>query len=74
MAKTPVSAVIITKNEEKNIAECLESVAWADEIILVDDESADKTREIAGKYTDKIFTRKMENEGKHRNWAYAQAS
>jgi glycosyltransferase involved in cell wall biosynthesis len=74
MAKTPVSAVIITRNEEENIADCLESVAWADEIILVDDESTDKTREIARKYTDKIFTRKMENEGRHRNWAYAQAS
>ncbi len=74
MAKPLVSAVIITKNEEENIADCLESVSWAGEIILVDDNSTDKTREIAKKYTDKIFIRKMENEGRHRNRAYAQAS
>jgi glycosyltransferase involved in cell wall biosynthesis len=72
--KVPVSVVVITKNEEDNIAECLASAAWADEIVLVDDESTDKTREIAGRFTTKIFGRKMENEGRHRNWAYAQAS
>jgi glycosyltransferase involved in cell wall biosynthesis len=74
MNKTPVSVVIITKNEEGNIADCLESVKWADEIIVVDDESSDRTREISGKYTDKVLVRKMENEGRHRNWAYSRAS
>lgn len=73
MNKVPVSVVIITKNEEDNMRDCLESVKWADEIIVVDDESTDATRDITAEYTDKIFTRKMENEGKHRNWAYAQA-
>ena len=71
--KAPLSVVILTRDEELNIAACLESVAWADEIIVVDDFSADKTREIASRYTDKIFTRRMEIEGIHRNWAYAQA-
>ncbi|MFA4982357.1 MAG: glycosyltransferase family 2 protein [Candidatus Omnitrophota bacterium] len=71
--KIPVSVVIITKNEEANIRETLESVVWADEIIIVDDESTDKTVEIAKRYTDRIFSRKMEVEGIHRNWAYAQA-
>ena len=74
MEKVPISVVIITKNEEENIRECLESVKWADEIIVVDDESTDATGKIVSEYTDKIFTRKMENEGRHRNWAYAQAS
>jgi len=69
-----VTVVVITKNEEDNIAECLETAAWADELIVVDDESTDSTREISKKYTDKIFVRKMENEGRHRNWAYEQAS
>ncbi len=74
MGKLPLSVVVITKNEEKNIGECLDSVVgWVDEIIVVDDESTDRTVEIAQKYTDKIFHRKMDNEGKHRNWAYAQA-
>ena len=72
--KVPITVVVITKNEEDNIAECLKSAEWASETIVVDDESTDRTREIAGKYTDKIFTRKMENEGRHRNWAYEQAA
>lgn len=69
-----ISVVIITKNEERRIRDCLDSVkGWADEIIVVDDESTDKTREIAALYTDKIFIRKMHNEGEHRNWAYEKA-
>lgn len=74
MEKVPVTVVVITKNEEDNIRECLESVRWANEIIIVDDESTDRTRDIAAEYTDRIFMRKMENEGVHRNWAYAQAA
>lgn len=69
-----LSVVVLTKNEEHNIKDCLESVAgWASEIIVVDDESADKTVDIASNYTDKIITRKMDIEGKQRNFAYAQA-
>ena len=73
MDNVKLSVVVIAKNEESYIAECLESVKWADEIIVVDDESTDKTIEIVKRYTDKIFHRKMDNEGKHRNWAYSQA-
>lgn len=71
--KTPLSVVIIVKNEEKRIADCLESVGWADEIIVVDDMSTDKTAEITRRYTDKVFQRKMEMEGIHRNYAYSLA-
>ena len=74
MPKPAVSVVVIARNEEANIAECLESARWAGEIILVDDDSTDQTREIAKRYTDRVLFRKMENEGRHRNWAYAQAS
>lgn len=42
-----ISAVIISKNEENNIAEAIKSVAWADEILVVDSESTDRTREIS---------------------------
>lgn len=59
MNKKPlISAVITAKNEEQKIAECLQSVKWADEIIVVDDESTDKTRKIAQKFTNKIFQHK----------------
>ena len=42
-----IAAVIITKDEEQNIADCLESVRWADERIVVDAESRDRTVELA---------------------------
>jgi glycosyltransferase involved in cell wall biosynthesis len=45
-----LSVVIITHNEEDNIRECLESVKWADEIIVVDSNSSDKTEEICRSY------------------------
>ena len=53
MAK--LSVVISAYNEEKNIKDCLESVKWASEIILVDSGSTDKTVEIAKNYQVKIF-------------------
>jgi glycosyltransferase involved in cell wall biosynthesis len=71
--KVPLSVVILTKNEEKRLSGCLDSVKWADEIVVVDDESADRTVEIARRYTNKVLTRRMDIEGRHRNWAYAQA-
>ena len=74
MSKIPLTVVVITKNEEANIEACLKSVyGWADEIVVVDDESSDRTVELASNYADKIFYRRMDNEGTHRNWAYAQA-
>jgi len=68
-----LSVVVLTKNEEQRIAKCLDSVKWADEIIVADDESSDRTIEIVKRYTDKILIKKMDIEGKHRNWAYSQA-
>ncbi len=50
-----ISAVVITKNEELNIKNCLETLKWADEIVIIDTNSTDNTKEIAAKYTDKIF-------------------
>lgn len=72
--KISISIVIITKNEESNLTDCLESVKWAEEIIIVDGFSSDKTVEIAKRYTDKIQFREMDVEGRHRNFAYAQAT
>lgn len=46
MNKSPLSVVVPTYNEERNIAECIESVRWADEILTVDAQSADGTVEI----------------------------
>jgi len=73
MNKIPVSVVVITKNEADNVEACLKSVPWADEIIVVDDNSADNTVEIAKRFTDRVFSRKMDIEGRHRNYAYSLA-
>ncbi len=55
-----LSVIIIVKEEEKNIAECISTVNWADEIIVIDGESSDETVEIAKKFTDKVFIRRWE--------------
>ena len=49
-----LSVIVITKNEKNMIKACLESVEWADEIIIADNGSTDGTLEIAKKYTDRI--------------------
>ncbi len=74
MNKVPVTVVIITKNEEKRLPDCLRSVAWADEIIVLDDDSTDRTVELAKQAGCKVFRRTMENEGRHRNYGISLAS
>lgn len=74
MEQIPICVAIIAKNEERNLAACLDSVRWAKEIVMIDDLSEDRTVDIAKRYTDKILTRHMDIEGKHRNFAYAQAT
>jgi len=53
--RRPVTAVVISLNEKSRIAACLESLGWADEIVVVDSGSTDETREIARGYTPKVF-------------------
>jgi len=69
-----LSVVVITKNEEANLAACLDSVRFADEFIIVDDESDDATREIAARYTDKIIERRLDRFGRQKQFAIEQAS
>lgn len=73
MEKIPLSVVMIAKNEEKGIAESLQSVTWVDEVIVIDDFSTDRTAEIAKRYGARVIQKKMEVEGKHRNEFYALA-
>jgi glycosyltransferase involved in cell wall biosynthesis len=65
-----VSGVITSFNEEHNIADCIESLLWCDEIIVVDSYSNDKTAEIAQEY-DKVrfFQRTYYGAGAQKNWA-----
>lgn len=69
-----ISAVIISKNEETNIAECLKSISWVSEIILVDAESTDKTLELAKNFTSKIFINKWKGFVNQKKFALDQAA
>jgi len=69
-----LSVVIATKNEEKNIKDCLESVKWADEIIIVDEFSSDNTVEICKEYTDKIFQIAPETRASQKNFGIKKAT
>ena len=71
--KVPLTVVIITKNEETRLLPALESVSWADEIIVLDDESSDRTCQMAEEFGARVIKRRMDVEGRHRNFGYAQA-
>lgn len=69
-----ISVTIITLNEDANIRACLKSVMWADEIVLMDSRSIDRTLEIAKEFTDKLFVeKKWEGYGKQKNRCASQA-
>ncbi|KJJ85235.1 family 2 glycosyl transferase [Candidatus Omnitrophus magneticus] len=69
-----ISAVIIAFNEERKIRECLSSIEWVDEIILVDNFSTDKTCEIALNYGAKVVQKKFNNFAEQKNFAVSLAS
>ena len=66
MARKRLSVVIITKNIEGKIRNCLESVKWADEIVVIDGHSTDRTRDIASDYTDAVIESDFEGFGRER--------
>lgn len=68
-----LSALVLARNEEKIIGECLSQLTFADEIIVLDQASTDKTVEIAKKYTNKITTTKNQSFDKNRNQLASQA-
>ena len=63
-----LSVLIIVHNEEKQLKACLETVKFADEIVVILDKCTDKSKLIAKKYTDKIFEGSWNIEGKRRNY------
>lgn len=69
-----ISAAIIVYNEESNIDELCRCLTWADEIVVVDSDSTDKTVEIAKKYTDKIFNREFKGFKDKHQFADAQTT
>lgn len=69
-----ISAVIITFNEEEKIADAVKSVDWADEILIVDSESTDATREIAESLGAKVLVKKWQGFSAQKQFAVENAS
>lgn len=68
-----LSAIVLTRNEERHIVECLSSVSFADELLVVDSGSADGTVAIAQKIGARVITRPFTDFASQRNFAMAEA-
>lgn len=73
MAKTPLTLVVITKNEEAVIEKCLKSAHWVDHIVVVDSGSTDKTMEIAKACGATVFQQEWLGFGPQKRFGSAQA-
>ncbi|MFC1583037.1 glycosyltransferase family 2 protein [Planctomycetota bacterium] len=71
--KRRITGIVPTFNEERNIRDCLESLKWVDELLIVDSFSTDGTLDIAREYTDRIIQRDYEYSASQKNWAIPQA-
>jgi glycosyltransferase involved in cell wall biosynthesis len=71
--RPPLTAVIITLNEEHNIVRCIRSAAWAREVLVVDSGSTDRTKELAAAEGAKVLQHAWEGYGQQKNWALRQA-
>lgn len=71
---TRLSVTIVAWNEEERLRACLESVAWADEIVVVDGESSDKTVSLAREFTDRVWVRPWPGFAAQKNFALEQAT
>ena len=69
-----LSALIIASNEEKQLKECIETVKFADEIVIVLDKCNDRSKKIAKNYTDKIYEGSWDIEGERRNYGIKKCS
>ncbi|KKQ27169.1 MAG: Glycosyl transferase family 2 [Candidatus Levybacteria bacterium GW2011_GWA2_37_36] len=72
--KICISAIVLAKNEEKNIADCLKNLKWCDESIVIDDNSTDETVKIAEKNNAKVYSRSLDNFSNQRNFGITKAS
>ena len=69
-----ISALIVARNEEKKIKECLSSLNFVDEIVVILDRSTDKTFKICKTFSNKIFTGEWTCEGERRNFGIEKCS
>jgi glycosyltransferase involved in cell wall biosynthesis len=69
-----LSVTVITRNEEAQIGDCLESVRWVDEIVIVDTGSTDRTLEICSKYSPQVYSHPWEGYAPAKNAALERAT
>ena len=69
-----VSAIVVCFNEEQRIGDCLESLRWCDEIVVVDSFSTDRTPEICRRYTDRFIQREWAGYRDQKAFAHSQAT
>ncbi len=69
-----LSVTVITRNEEVNLPAALESVSWADEIVVVDAESTDRTVQVARRFTERVLVRPWPGYAQQKNHAADAAS
>ena len=67
--RLPISVIITTFNEEINIEDCIRSVLWADEILVVDSLSTDRTVELATRHPVKLLEREYFGSAAQKNWS-----
>jgi glycosyltransferase involved in cell wall biosynthesis len=72
MARPPISVLLPTYNCAKTVRDTLESIKWADEILVVDSYSSDGTPEVCREYTPRIIQHEYINSAKQKNWAVPQ--
>jgi glycosyltransferase involved in cell wall biosynthesis len=69
-----ISAIVLAKNEEKNIPDCIQSLSFCNEVIVIDDHSTDSTTTLAKKMKAKVITRSLTNDfSAQRNFAMSEA-
>ena len=66
-----ISVLVLTKNEEQDLPGCLASVAWSDDVHVLDSKSTDRTVAIAREYGAQVTERAFDNWAAHQNWALA---
>jgi len=71
--KLPISLVIITKNEESHIVDCIKSANFVSDVVVIDSGSTDKTRELATQSGARVFHRDWQGFGMQKNWAVSLA-
>src|SRR5213593_1536533 len=69
-----VSAIVVCFNEEQNIGDCLDSLRWCDEIVVVDSFSTDRTVEICRQYTERVVQRQWAGYRDQKAFAHSLAT